>query len=133
MITNAQRINNAIDRMVSDLLGQLMPDNSLRFRAQRGISKIIKDKINVEMVVPFLEDESGNLDLDNLSSEIIELVATLPPQKMNFGPVEVAFSGQDLKISWPKNVISTLLVGDVGSVRLTSQDIAQLIEYIKNE
>ena len=133
MITNVQRINNAIDRMVSDLLGQLMPDNSLRFRAQRGISKIIKDKINVEMVVPFLEDESGNLDIDNLSSEIMELVATLPPQKMNFGPVEVAFSGQDLKISWPKNTISTLLVGDVGSVRLTSQDIAQLIEYIKNE
>lgn len=133
MITNVQRINNAIDRMVSDMLGQLMPDNALRFRAKRGISKIIKDKLNIEMIVPFLEDESGNLDIDNLSSEIMELVATLPPQKMNFGPVEVAFSGQDLKISWPKNVISTLLVGDVGSVRLTSQDIAQLIEYIKNE
>ena len=133
MITNVQRINNAIDRMVSDLLGQLMPDNSLRFRAKRGISKIIKEKLNIEMIAPFLEDESGNLDIDNLSSEIMELVATLPPQKMNFGPVEVAFSGQDLKISWPKNAISTLLVGDVGSVRLTSQDIAQLIEYIKNE
>lgn len=133
MITNVQRINNAIDRMVSDLLGQLMPDNALRFRAKRGISKIIKDKLNIEMIAPFLEDESGNLDIDNLSSEIMELVATLPPQKMNLGPVEVAFSGQDLKISWPKTVISTLLVGDVGSVRLTSKDIAQLIEYIKNE
>lgn len=133
MITNAQRISNAIDEWVSMLINELMPESSLRARAKRGISKIIHDKINLEMIVPFLENEAGELDLDELADEMWELLATLPPQKTSIGPVEVAFSGKDLRISWPQNIITSMLMGEIGSVRLTSDDIAQLVKLIKQQ
>lgn len=133
MITNAQRINNAIDQWLSTIIDELMPDTSLRYRAKRGISKIIHDKLNIEMIVPFLEDEDGNLDIDNLSTELMEMLATLPPQNMTIGPVEVEFSGKDVRISWPKNIITTMLMGEIGSVRLNAEDISELVKLIKQQ
>lgn len=133
MITNAQRISNAIDQWLSTLIDELMPDTSLRYRAKRGISKIIHDKLNIEMIVPFLEDDAGNLDIDNLSTELMEMLATLPPQNMSIGPVEVEFSGKDVRIAWPKNIITTMLMGEIGSVRLNAEDISQLVELIKQQ
>lgn len=133
MITNAQRISNAIDQWLSQIIDELMPETSLRARAKRGISKLIHDKLNLEMIVPFLEDEAGNLDLDDLADEMWELMATLPPQKTSIGPVEVAFSGKDLRISWPQNIITTMLMGEIGSVRLNASDISELVKLIKQQ
>lgn len=133
MITNAQRINNAIDQWLSTIIDELMPDTSLRYRAKRGISKIILDKLNIDMIVPFLEDEDGNLDIDNLSTELMEMLATLPPQNITIGPVEVEFSGKDVRISWPKNIITTMLMGEIGSVRLNAEDISELVKLIKQQ
>lgn len=133
MITNAQRINNAIDQWLSTIIDELMPDTSLRYRAKRGISKIIHDKLNIEMIVPFLEDEDGNLDIDNLSTELMEMLATLPPQNITIGPVEVEFSGKDVRISWPKNIITTMLMGEIGSIRLNAEDISELVKLIKQQ
>lgn len=133
MITNAQRISNAVDQWLSMIIDELMPDTMLRSRAKRGISKIIHDKLNIEMIVPFLEDEDGNLDIDNLSTELMEMLATLPPQNMTIGPVEVEFSGKDVRIAWPKNIITTMLMGEIGSIRLNAEDISQLVELIKQQ
>lgn len=133
MITNAQRISNGIDQWLSTIIDRLMPDKSLRYRAKRGISKIIHDKLNIEMIVPFLEDDAGNLDIDNLSTELMEMLATLPPQNMTIGPVKVEFSGKDVRIAWPKNLFTTMLMGEIGSIRLNAEDISRLVELIKQQ
>lgn len=133
MITNTQKIYNALDIWTGSLVDQLMSNTSLRVRAKRGISKIIRDRLNLDMVMPFLEDENGELEVDSLSSEVMELLATLPPQTMTIGPVEVVFSGEDIKMSWPKNIFTTMLVGDIKSLRLTSTDIKDLVEIIKQQ
>lgn len=133
MITNSQKIYNAIDEWIGDLIDQLIPSTSIRSRAKRGISQLIRQRLNLDMIIPFLEDENGNLDVENLTDEITEMIASLPAQKTNIGPVEVEFTGQDVKLSWPKNIITTMLVGDIGSVRLTSEDIKSLVETIKNQ
>ena len=133
MISNTQKIYNAIDEWIGGMVDQLMPATSLRYRAKRGLSQLVRQRLHLDSVMPFLEDENGNLDVENLSNELTELIATLPASKTKIGPVEVDFTGESIKLSWPKSIVSTMLVGDVGSVRITTEDLNSLINIIKNQ
>lgn len=74
----------------------------------------------------FLFDEEGNLDMETIFDDMLDLFSNMEEQPFEIGPVRGRLGKGALSIDIPENMITSMLFGDTGTIRLTKADFVEL-------
>lgn len=91
----------------------------------------IDGKLNELVDTAFLMfgDSSGVIDTDSMVDMLCSMLSEMKPTDYSLGMLDVTVGGGEIKIKFPHNIFSDLIVGDLGGARITSADIKELKNY----
>ena len=82
-------------------------------------------KINsyIDYLFMFVADENGVVDSDTMIDTMASLFKEMQPRKYPLGMVDVSVGNGELVVDLPHNFFLEMLVGDLGKVKFTTEDI----------
>lgn len=103
---------------------------SARVFAKNGINNMLNrfdDKINsyIDTFFLFAADKDGIVDSDVMVDTIASLFNEMEERKYPMGMVDVTVGKGELTIELPHNLFLEMLVGNLGVVKFTSDDIKE--------
>lgn len=78
----------------------------------------------------FVADESGTVDSDTMIDTLAGLFKEMKERKYPMGMVDVTVGNGQLSIDLPHNIFLEMLVGDLGKVKFTTEDIKDFKNYL---
>lgn len=90
------------------------------------------NKVNsyIDTFFLFVADESGTVDSDTMIDTLAGLFKEMKERKYPFGMVDVTVGNGQLSIDLPHNIFLEMLVGDLGKVKFTTEDIKDFKNYL---
>lgn len=84
-------------------------------------------KINsyIDYLFMFVADENGVVDSDTMIDTMASLFKEMQPRKYPLGMVDVSVGNGELVVELPHNLFLEMLVGDLGKVKFTTEDISE--------
>lgn len=77
----------------------------------------------VDNIFLFVADENGVIDSDTMIDTLSGIFSEMPKKEYAFGSFGVVAGAGEVIISFPHNFLMDMLVGDMGSVKFTTEDI----------
>lgn len=74
----------------------------------------------------FIFDEEGNLDLETVFDDILNMFANMEEKPFDIGFLKGRFGKGALSVDIPDNAITSILFGDTGTIRITKSDFLEL-------
>lgn len=71
-------------------------------------------------------DTKGNIDSDTVVDFVCDMLKEMPPTDYAIGSVGATVGKGEIRVQFPRNVFSDLIVGDIGGVKFTTADIQQI-------
>lgn len=71
-------------------------------------------------------DTKGNIDSDTVVDFVCDMLKEMPPTDYAVGSVGATVGKGEIRVQFPRNVFSDLIVGDLGGVKFTTADIQQI-------
>lgn len=71
-------------------------------------------------------DTKGNIDSDTVVDFVCDMLKEMPPTDYAIGSVGATVGKGEIRVQFPRNVFSDLIVGDLGGVKFTTADIHQI-------
>lgn len=84
----------------------------------------------VDNIFLFVADENGVIDSDTMIDTLADIFKEMPKKEYSFGAFGMVAGAGEVTISFPHNFLMDLLVGDMGSVKFTTEDILEFKELI---
>lgn len=78
----------------------------------------------------FIADKNGTIDSDVMIDTVDSLFKEMDSKEYDFGMVHVVVGKGEVIIGFPRNILFDMLVGNMGSVKFTSEDIGELKDYL---
>lgn len=78
----------------------------------------------------FVADENGTVDSDTMIDTLAVLFKEMKERKYPMGMVDVTVGNGQLSIDLPHNIFLEMLVGDLGKVKFTTEDIKDFKNYL---
>lgn len=78
----------------------------------------------------FVADENGVIDSDTMVDTLAGIFKEMPKKEYSYGSFSAVAGNGEIVISFPHNFLIDMLVGDMGSVRLTIEDILEIKSLI---
>jgi hypothetical protein len=75
-------------------------------------------------------DANGEVDTDSTIDLLCDMLKEMPQKEYSFGFIGAKVGKGDIFIEFPHNIFSDLLVGDLGGVKFSTDDIKQLKDYL---
>lgn len=119
-----------LDAMVDELCdGNRMP-LSLSPYLKRGVNNALRrydSKLQsyMDTAAMFLADADGNIDSGNFISDAVSVFRSMPKRGSEIGGVRITYGEGCIEAQLPDNWFTRLL-GDVGTIRITAEDIDRL-------
>lgn len=87
-------------------------------------------KINkyVDMALLFVTDENGAVNVDTSLDLLIELFKETPVQTAEVFGMPVSYGKGEIVLTIPHNIVLDMIFGNLGQIRLTSDDLLELKE-----
>lgn len=100
--------------------------------ARSNILVRLDDKINkmVDTAFLVLGDANGVVDTDSTIDLLCDMFKEMPQKDYSFGGLGAKVGKGEILIQFPHNFFSDFFVGDMGGVKLTTEDIKQLKNYL---
>ncbi len=98
--------------------------NNLMVRQDENLNKWIDN------LFLFVSDENGIIDSDTMIDTLAGIFKEMPKKEYSFGSFDIAAGSGEVIVSFPHNFLIDMLVGDTGSVKLTTEDILDLKNMI---
>lgn len=123
-------IHRWLDSMVGELCdGNRMP-MALAPYLKRGINNAMirydaKLQSYIDTVTMFIADEDGNIDSRNFITDAVQMFRSMPQRSTQVGGMRITYGGGCIEAQLPDNWLTRLL-GDVGTIRITADDIDRL-------
>jgi hypothetical protein len=76
-------------------------------------------------------DSQGVIDTDSTIDLLCDMLKEMKPTDYTFGFVNVTIGHGEIRLQFPHNIFSDLLVGDLGGVKFSTNDIKQLKDYLE--
>lgn len=85
------------------------------------------EKINnyIDYLFLFVADENGIVDSDTMIETMAGLFKEMQPRKYSMGFADVSVGNGELVVQLPHNLFLEMLVGDLGKVTLTTDDLLE--------
>ena len=119
-----------LDSMVSELCdGNRMP-MALAPYLKRGINNAMirydtKLQSYIDTATMFIADENGNIDSRNFITDMVQMFRSMPQRGTQVGGMRITYGEGCIEAQLPDNWLTRLL-GDVGTIRITAEDIDRL-------
>lgn len=82
----------------------------------------------VDSLLLFVTDEEGCIDADVVIEDIVKMFNEMEVQHAKLGAFDVEYGKGVVKICIPHNPFLDLIFGDLGSVKITSEDLIEFKE-----
>ena len=130
------QFKDAALKWVSSLVDQMLPTKvAARTLFKNAIGNALArldGKINQMVDTAFIMfgDANGVIDTDSTIDLLCDMLKEMPHKEYSFGMVGLKVGGGEILIDFPHNIFSDLLVGDLGGVKFTTEDIKQIKNYL---
>lgn len=120
-----------------DKLGETRPKlKAASVYMKRGLSNWLdREDMRIDHMVDnlllFVTDEKGNIDTDVIIDDLIKMFKDMDVNKAKVGFLDVEYGKGEVKINIPHNPMLDLIFGDLGQVKITSEDILEIKEMFK--
>ena len=94
--------------------------NNWLAREDMRINKIVDNSML------FITDENGNIDVDVVMEDLIRMFREMDTRETMIGVFPVEYGKGEVRITIPHNPMLDLVFGDLGSVRITADDIMEI-------
>lgn len=84
----------------------------------------------VDNIFLFVADENGVIDSDTMIDTLAAMFKEMPKKEYSFGMLDVVAGAGELTVCFPHNFLMDLLVGDMGSVKFTTEDVLDFKNFI---
>ena len=74
----------------------------------------------------FICDENGNIDVNMLFDDFIEMFNSMEEREFNLDILKGNLGSGAMKIEIPNNLLTNLVFGNMGYIRITSGDLVEL-------
>ena len=131
-----EKVKDSLKSWANNKIDILFPNKpQVRAIVKNGISNImcrVNDNINsyIDNLVLFLGDKEGNVDTDSMVDMAVNIFNEMEESSLDLGMVSIRTNRGELFIDLPNNIFLNMLVGNLGSVRLTSEDFKELKNYL---
>ena len=118
------------------LVDQMLPNKvAARTLVKNAIGNMMvrfDGKINQMVDTAFIVfgDANGEVDTDSTIDLLCDMLKEMPQKEYSFGFIGAKVGKGDIFIEFPHNIFSDLLVGDLGGVKFSTDDIKQLKDYL---
>lgn len=86
----------------------------------------------IDNVLLFVADENGNVNTDILINDLVEMFKAMDVQNIKMGVFDIEYGKGEVKINIPHNPILDMLMGDLGQVKIATEDILEIKELFKS-
>lgn len=89
-------------------------------------------KVNeiVDVAFVMFGDAEGVIDTDSTIDLLCNMLKEMPQKEYSFGMISLKAGNGEIRIDFPHNIFSDLLVGDLGGVKFSTDDIKELKNYL---
>lgn len=100
---------------------------------KRGLNNYLDredSRINraVDNALLFITDENGAINTDVVIDDLVEMFRNMDRQEKRIGMFNLEYGQGEIKITIPRNPFLDMIFGDLGMVRITSDDFLELKE-----
>lgn len=81
----------------------------------------------------FLCDEKGNVNLNTVFDDLVEMFKALPPYPFDLGFIHGTIGKGEIRISLPDNILCTIFFGNIQSISINSEDLLAFKKYINSK
>lgn len=130
------QFKDAIVGWSDSMIDQMLPNRATaRTLFKNAIGNMVNRfdaKVNqfVESAFIVFGDSNGVVDTDSTIDLLCDMLDEMKPMDYSLGFINATIGNGEVKIQFPHNIFSDLVVGDLGGVKLTSSDIKQLKNYL---
>jgi hypothetical protein len=130
------KFKDAILNWVGSLVDQMLPNKvATRTLFKNAIGNVLArldGKINqmVDTAFVMFGDAEGVIDTDSTIDLLCDMLKEMPQKDYPLGIASLKVGRGEVLIQFPHNIFSDLLIGDVGGVKFTTEDIKQLKNYL---
>lgn len=120
------------DSMIDQMLPNKVTARTLFKNAIGNALTRFDGKINQLVDSAFLVfgDSNGVIDTDSTIDLLCGMLEEMKPTEYSIGFVDLIVGKGEVKLQFPHNIFSDLFVGDLGGVKLTTDDIKELKNYL---
>jgi hypothetical protein len=130
------QLKDAALNWASSLIDQMLPNKvTARTLFKNAIGNVLArfdSKVNEMVDVAFVMfgDADGVVDTDSTIDMLCNMLKEMPQKEYSFGMVGLKAGNGEIRIEFPHNIFSDLLVGDLGGVKFSTDDIKELKNYL---
>lgn len=130
------QFKDAALKWVGSLVDQMLPNKvAARTLFKNAIGNAmarLDGKVNqmVDTALMVFGDADGVIDTDSTIDLLCDMLKEMPQKEYSFGMVGLKAGKGEVFIEFPHNIFSDLLVGNLGGVKFSTEDIKQLKNYL---
>jgi hypothetical protein len=130
------QLKDAALKWAGSLVDQMLPNKvAARTLFKNAIGNVLvrlDGKINqlVDTAFVMFGDVDGVVDTDSAIDLLCDMFKEMPQKEYTFGMIGLKAGRGEIYMEFPHNIFSDLLVGDLGGVKFTTEDIKQLKNYL---
>jgi hypothetical protein len=130
------KFKDAVVGWAGSMVDQMLPNKvTARTLFKNAIGNAVNrfdGKVNQLVDSAFLVfgDSNGVVDTDTTIDLLCGMLDEMNPTDYSLGFINATIGQGEVKIQFPHNIFSELVVGDLGGVKFTTSDIKQLKNYL---
>ena len=130
------QLKDAMVEWTSSMIDQMLPNKvAARTLFKNAVSNVmcrLDNKVNSLVDTAFLMfgDSNGVIDTDTTIDLLCGMLEEMKLTEYSLGFAGITVGQGEIRLQFPHNIFSDLIVGDVGGVKITTADIKQLKNYL---
>lgn len=130
------KVKDALEEWFGSKINALFPNKpQVRAIVKNGVENMmcrVDNQINsyIDNLVLFLGDKEGNIDTDSMVDMAVNIFNEMEEINLDLGMIRIRTKKGELFVDLPDNIFLNMLVGNLGSVRFTSEDFKELKNYL---
>lgn len=121
-----------VGSLIDDMLPNKVAARTLFKNAVGNAFARFDAKVNQMVDTAFIMfgDANGEIDSDSTIDLLCDMLCEMPQKEYPVGMFGVKAGKGEIYIQFPHNIFSDLIVGDLGGVKITTDDIKQFKNYL---
>lgn len=130
------QFKDALLNWTGSMVDQMLPNKvAARTLFKNAIGNVLArfdGKVNqaIDTVFLMFGDASGVIDTDSTIDLLCDMLTEMKPSEYSLGVIGVTVGQGEIKVQFPHNIFSELIVGDLGGVKFTTADIKEIKKYL---
>ena len=121
------------DSQIDFLLPNKATGRAILKNAAKNILNRYDQKINEGVDAAFLlfADGKGNIDSDTIVDSLCSMLEEMNVSDFPLGAFDARIGKGEICVDFPRSFFSELIAGDIGGVKITTEDIKQIKNFFK--